>query len=278
MASQEGTAFGEALALLRELVPTRVDPQETEKLREILAMPILNGASAVLSDAMGELERRWRERIALPYAGPLNAQALEALYRPEGGDLSQFLDESLGKFYTEGRSKPVLSDRALPLGDAFLAWMRSAETVQQALFPGMGGAPQISVRLEGIPSRVVGASGLFVTRRDLRVACAAGVETFVYREGTGSRGFSWKPDCQEVSLRIWARQAGGEERELLPRREWSGPLALPQFLQEAQPLTGDRLQWRLVYQGVELVVEYRLRAGQGILAIAHRSPPASMRD
>jgi hypothetical protein len=156
--------------------------------------------------------------------------------------------------------------------------MRSAENVQQALFPGLGGAPQISVRLEGIPSRVVGASSLFVTRRDLRVACAAGVETFVYREGTGSHGFSWKPDCQEVSLRIWAREAGGMERELLPRREWSGPLALPEFLQEGQPLPGGRLQWKLVYQGVELVVEYRLRAGEGILAIAHRSPPASMRD
>jgi hypothetical protein len=107
MASQESTAVGEALALIRELVPTLGDPQETDKLRELLAMPILNGASAVLSDAMLELETRWRERIALPYAGPLNAQALEALYRPEAGDLSQFLDDSLGRFYAEGRRRPA---------------------------------------------------------------------------------------------------------------------------------------------------------------------------
>ena len=119
---------------------------------------------------------------------------------------------------------------------------------------------------------------MFVTRRDLRVACADGVETFQYREGTRSHGFVWSPDCQEVSLRIWARALGGAERELLPRREWSGPLALPDFLREGQPLGGGRLQWRLQYEGVELLLEYRLRSGAAILAIAHRSPPRSMRD
>jgi hypothetical protein len=81
-----------------------------------------------------------------------------------------------------------------------------------------------------------------------------------------------------VSLRIWARTPGGSERELLPRREWSGPLALPDFLREAQSLGGGRLQWRLQYEGVELLLEYRLRSGAAILAIAHRSPPRSMRD
>ena len=90
--------------------------------------------------------------------------------------------------------------------------------------------------------------------------------------------FNWTPDCQEVSLRIWARAPGGSERELLPRREWNGPLALPQFLRQAQPLGRGRLQWRLRYADAELVVEYRLRSGSGILAIAHRSPPGSMRE
>jgi hypothetical protein len=278
MGDPEATSFGEALALIRELVPTAGDPQATAKLREILAMPVLNGASAVMNASMLELEQRWQQRIALPYAGRLNTQQLEALYAREAGDLSRFVDESLGPFYADGRSRPVLADRGLPLGEAFLAWMDSAEAVQNALFPGGGSRPQISMRVQGVPSRVVGGSQLFVTRRDLRVACADGVETFVYREGTGSHGFVWSPDCQEVSLRIWARTPGGSERELLPRREWSGPLALPDFLREAQPLGGGRLQWRLQYEGVELLLEYRLRSGAAILAIAHRSPPRSMRD
>lgn len=276
MRDPQGTSFGQALALIRELVPTAGDPQATAKLREVLAMPVLNGASAVLEASMLELERRWQERIALPYAGRLSTQQLEALYGRDGGELSRFVEESLGPFYADGRSVPVLADRGLPLGESFLSWMHDAEAVQNALFPG-GEAPRISLRLEGIPSRVVSGSGIFVTRRDLRVTCADGIETFVYREGTGSYGFNWTPDCQEVSLRIWAREPGGAERELLPRREWRGPLALPEFLREGQPLGGGRLQWRLQYEGAELRVEYRLRSGSGILAIAHRSPPRSMR-
>jgi type VI secretion system protein ImpL len=278
MGDPQATSFGEALALIRELVPTAGDPQATAKLREILAMPVLNGASAVLDASMLELEQRWQQRIALPYAGRLSTQQLEALYASDAGDLTSFVEESLGPFYADGGSRPVLADRGLPLGEAFLAWMDSAETVQNALFPGGGARPQISLRLEGIPSRVVSGSQLFVTRRDLRVACADGVDTFVYREGIGSHGFVWSPDCQEVSLRIWARAPGGLEHELLPRREWSGPLALPDFLREGQSLGGSRLQWRLQYEGAELLLEYRLRSGAGILAIAHHPPPRSMRD
>ena len=117
----------------------------------------------------------------------------------------------------------------------------------------------------------------FVTRRDLRVACADDVDTFVYREGSGSHSFAWSPHCQLVSLRIWARQ-GGIERELMPRKEWTGPLAFPQWLQRAQRMPGNTLRWQLDYDGAELVVDYRLRSGNSILEIAHRPPPNSMRN
>jgi hypothetical protein len=279
LAEPDATSFHAALKVVRELIPTEGDPRAANKMRELFSLPILDGASAVLANAGEELEQRWRDRIASPYGTDLNKQGIEALYDPESGDLSRFLSDDLDAFYVDGRPREVLSDRRLPLGPEFLAWMDAAEGVQRALFPSRGASPDISVRLEGVPSRVVGSSSVFVTRRDLRVACDEGESTFVYREGMGSQTFSWSPDCEGVTLRIWARGSGGAESELLPRREWNGPLAFPQFMQEAQRLGGSRLQWRFHYdQHVELIVEYRLRSGDGIMDIAHRPPPTSIRD
>ncbi len=284
MSEGQAASFRDGLALVRDLVPaeddlTAPDPLATEKLREILRLPILNGASSVLELAMAELDTRWRERIAQPFAGPLDPQQLRALYARPGGALSQFLSEAARGFYADGQVTPAIGDRALPLGPGFLGWIRSAEEVQRYLFPEGGGTPQISVRLEGVPSRLMGAPGLYVTRRDLIMTCGPSLESFEYREGSGTRLFTWTPDCQEVALRIWVR-GSGPERELQPRREWGGPLALPEFLREARRLGGNRLQWSLEYpaEGVSVVAEYRLQSGEAILAVAHDPPPGSMRD
>jgi type VI protein secretion system component VasK len=280
MTQPDRTSFQSAIQFVRNTVPIEGDTQATAKLQEVLSMPFLNGASAVLERALEELERRWVERIAGPFSGALDTQRLEALYRPEGGELARFEQDALGSFYADGRAVPILGDRAMPFGKGFIEWMRSAENLRRSLFPGFGASPEIAVRLEGIPSRVVGGGGWFVTRRDLRVACAESVETFVYREGTGSQGFSWTPDCQQVTLRIFARGPGGTERELRPRQERTGPLAFPQFLQSAQRLPGGRLQWRIQYDDppLEVLVEYRLRGGEGVLNVAHRPPPRSLRE
>ena len=274
----EDTSIGNALSLVRELVRSDRDGQATRKLREVLSMPFLDGGADVMASAIEELDRRWRDNVAEPYSGPLDSRQLSALYRPDGGDLAKFMEKEGGSnFYADGRALPVIGDAGLRFGDGFLGWMQHAERMQRSLYPGPGEVPRISVRLEGVPSRVIGGSGLFVTRRDLRVACADDVETFVYREGSGSHSFAWSPHCQEVSLRIWARQ-GGIERELMPRKEWSGPLAFPQWLQRAQRLSGNTLRWQLDYDGAELVVDSRLRSGYSLLEIGHRPPPNSRRN
>jgi hypothetical protein len=280
MADDQQTSFGDALALVRQLVPSEGDPVAIAKLREILSMPILNGASSVLSDALGELDRRWRDRIAIPFAGSLNTQEMQALYGGSG-ELAKFRDEALGRFYQDGRARSAIADRSMPFGPDFLAWMKSAEHVQKSLFGGgFGGAPRIAARLEGIPSRVTGGQPVTVARRVIRLACSDGVQAFIYNEGVGSQAFQWSPDCTELSLRIWALDASHREIELLPRLEWSGPLAFPDFLHRAQRRSDRRFLWTLRYQEpeVELAVEYRLRGGDGILAITHRAPPVSMRN
>jgi hypothetical protein len=278
MESTDETSVDSALALVRELVRTGRNTPTTRKLREVLSMPIEDGGADVFASALTGLDRSWRENIATRYSGTLTSQQLEEFYRPDGGELSRFMSETgLSDLYADGRAVPVLDGAGLALGPGFLAWMQHAMEMQRALYPGPGELPSIAVRLEGIPSKIVGASGLFVTRRDLRLSCAEDDQTFVYREGSGSYTFNWTPHCQDVSLRVWARE-GGTERELRPPKRWSGPLAFPQLLQRAQRLPDDRLRWQLDYEGAELVVEYRMRAGDAILEIAHRAPPSSMRN
>jgi type VI protein secretion system component VasK len=281
MRDPQGTAVGTGLALVRELVPTGRDPHASAKLRELLALPILEGAAAVFERALSELDQRWKSSVAQPSAGALDAQGLAALYQPSGGALARFFDEGAGQFFADGRATPILGERGLAFGPSFRAWTEHARQMQRALYPGGGGvgAPRIAVRLAGRPTVKVGGSDLFVTHRDLQLACQDGVQTLVYREGASVPfTFNWTPECQNVSLRVFARGGSSPERELTPRREWKGPLAFPQWLQEAQRTADGGLQWRLTYGEVELLVEYRLQAGDAIFEIAHRSPPSSLRN
>lgn len=279
MAGDDPTSFSQAIGLVQELVPRRDDPQATLKLREVLEMPVLDAATSVLVLARSELERQWRDRIGQPFAGSLDSQGMQALYGPQG-ELHRFESEALGPFVSDGTPRPVIGDRAMPLGRDFLGWVESADRVSSALYPtGLGAAPQIPVRLEGIPSKVVSGGAVRVSRREIRVACAEGEQVFRYREGSGSKTFLWSPDCTEVTLRLWALEPGGNESELLPAPPpWTGPMALPEFLQDAQRLPGKRLQWTLRYEHpeVEVSVLYRMRGDDGILRIAHSPPPDSL--
>lgn len=281
LAEDQETSFRAARELVREIVPAEGDPEAASKLREVLTMPIANAASAVLDRALSELDRRWRDRIADPYASNLDTPRMQRLYAPGDGDLSSFTEEALGAFYADGRPRVVFQGRTMPFGPRFLAWMRQAESLQRTLYAsGFGSRPSLGARLEGIPSRIVGRTPYTVSRRQLRLSCEEGEQTFLYREGAGSASFRWTPDCNELSLRIWALDRDGREVELLPKRQWTGPLAFPGFLQQAQRLSGRRLQWSFKYlePSLELVIQYRLKGGEAILALEHTAPPASMRN
>ena len=278
VARREQTSFRSALDLIHEMVPPGSDPQAAERIRQILAMPVLNGFSAVLESAGTEIDRRWSERIGERFSGELTEAQLKSLYAPREGELARFRSELLDTFYADGRAKPILEDRALVLGEGFRTWLASADALRDAMF-GSGGNLRIAVRLEGVPSQVHGGNGVLVSRRDLRLTCAEGVDTFTYREGTGSHTFQWSPECQEVSLRVWVREGEGE-RELQPRKEARGPLAFPGLLREAKEVEPGHLRWSLSYpqDGIEVLADYLLRSGDAVLAIAHTEPPSSTRN
>ncbi|MBK7949148.1 MAG: hypothetical protein IPK00_10500 [Deltaproteobacteria bacterium] len=144
-------------------------------------MPVLDAGSAVLLAAIPELNQRWYEEIYRPYSE--EAQDLVSLYDPDGGALSRFMTAELGPFFERNEPKIILGDLTLPFSDEFLDWLEESRSMQRSLFPGSGAALTIPVRLEGVPSKVKGSEGVFVTRRDLILECPSSVQTFEYREG-----------------------------------------------------------------------------------------------
>jgi hypothetical protein len=131
------------------------------------------------------------------------------------------------------------------------------------------------VRLRGVPATVSGAPGLRVKRRDLRLRCLDGQQTFVYREGSGAETFAWVSSCQHVSIRILVGGPSQPDREIL--REWNGPLAFPTFLRKGRPLGGGMYQWDFEGpEGIDVQARYVIQSGEEIRKIVHHSPPASL--
>ncbi|MBW2281810.1 MAG: hypothetical protein JRG76_10260 [Deltaproteobacteria bacterium] len=271
VAGGKGSSFEDALAVVKRIVPRKGDASVRGKLRDILEAPILDGYSALLDSARRELDRRWAERIVSRYGGRLSEQDLLALYDPSTGELDVFVQEELGPFYAAGGAKRMVGDRTMSFGPSFLGWMKRAEGMQRSI----AGGSQIAVRLRGVPATVEGSPGMRVKRRDLRLVCPSEQQTFTYREGSGSKTFRWTTSCQSLSLRITVGDDSGQEREL--RREWTGPLALPTFLQQGQRLGGGVMQWTVDdSSGLRVKAKYRIESGDEIARIVHRPPPGSL--
>ena len=131
------------------------------------------------------------------------------------------------------------------------------------------------VRLRGVPSSVIGAPGLRVKRRDLRLICPDEQQNFVYREGSGAYTFRWTSYCQPLVLRIIV--GGQESNDLELVQEWTGPQALPVFMQQGEALGGGVLQWTIHGEGgVSVRAKYKVESGNEIRAIVHRAPPRSL--
>ena len=279
MAETKSSGFHDGMKLIDELVPLEGDERTrrvSKKLRVILALPLLNGLSAILREAGGVVDRAWYDRIASPFSGDLSYPQLEALYSPHSGALRQFRVDVLNRFYRDGRPRPVMADRTMTFGPTFQAWLSRAEALQQVLFV----QTSRSVRFDGVPSRMSGNSNLFVTKRELTLTCPDSVEKFLYQEGMGSHRFKWTPRCNEVALRVWVRALDGRERELQPRQQWTGALAFTRFLQAAQRIRPGQYQWQFSYpnEAITVAVRYGVQGGDDIRTIAHRAPPQSIRD
>jgi hypothetical protein len=276
VATTDATSFDLAIAEIRSIVPREGDPEVNRKLRGILEMPVLNGLQVVLGASAIEFDRQWRTAIAGVYGGSLDESELVALYGLGGGALEKFQDTWLTPFYEEGRSKPVLRDLPMPFGPAFLEWLGSAYQVQRALSGHSDlGAPEIAIRLVGLPSRVL-AGGVVVKKRMLRIDCTNSILNLEYRPHR-AHSIDWTPQCSDVELRVSVLE-GGAEREL-PKRSWRGPLAVPSFFQAADR-DGELFVWKVEdrERRIAVSIPYQMKSGRSILAVTHRNPPNSVLD
>ncbi len=276
MANRQGTSFEKALKGVGQLVPAEGDPEAAAKLEAILAMPILDAASAVIGRAFEQLDGQWRRRLVEPYSGRLTSSTIAQLYG-RTGEAAGFRTGELTAFYQDGRAVHIIGDRGMPFGRGFLRWMKSAERLQRVLGAGsLAAGGKLVARLQGVPARVDGRKGLRVAEREIRLRCDDGIQIFKYTEGMGQYTFKWSPDCDELTLRITVLESG-RRRELAPVKEWKGPMALPRFLQQAKR-SGNDLRWVIRYAeaAVSVVMSYRLREGEELLAMKHESPPKSM--
>ncbi|MCA9512518.1 MAG: hypothetical protein KC560_17560, partial [Myxococcales bacterium] len=274
MAQPGETSFRKALLAVRDLVPATGDAASAAKLRSILSMPVLDGASHVLASSLRGLEPAWRARIADRFdRGQLDTQGMLELYG-RGGALAKFLDDDLGLFWGDQGAIPVIADRAVPFGADAAAWLDRAGTIVRMLETGA----RVPVVMEGIPATTTRGS-IKVARRELRLTCSDPQPAFVYTEG-GRRPhrFLWSPDCNALELRVVGLDANNDEVELRPRLRYAGPFAFPDFLNEARPVSRDRYRWRLDYpeSGASIELEYVAQGAQTLRALQHRPPPSSL--
>ena len=269
LAGTNPSSFQKAIDEIRAIVPSG-DPAMRAKLVEILEVPVQNGLETVLASAVQELDKEWRNAIAIPFSGNLDEARMLELYGT-GGALRQFQDAWLAPFLRAGVPRALVRDRHMPFGPNFLAWLGQADRMQKKLERNTADA--IVVRLEGIPSNVI-TGNVVESKRVLQVECPDQLYTLEYRPNR-AQTISWTTGCAEVKLRVSVLEKGAERE--LPARSWHGPLALPNFFRSAER-SGDDFVWKVEDQGIELAVPYRMRAGNEIFDVAHRNPPESIRD
>lgn len=285
-AGGKDTSFRKAITLIEiELVKLEGGDESSRTaklaLRETLAMPVLDGFSSVLQNAVIEVEQMWRDRVVARCTPPLVGTAVQTCQDAK----LRFKDEVLSRFVLGNRPRTLLVDRAMPISERTIAAVFGGGATGAGGGGGGGGGggdaptgPQ-TVRFEGVPSQVLGDSDVFVTRTELTLLCANPPEQkFEYFDGTGSRAFTWSPECNNVLLQAWVRGADGREREL--RREFSGAFAFAEFLRAGRP-TGGASEWVITDSSVRIAARYRVRGAEGVIRHqqqANQSVPGSLRQ
>jgi len=265
VADGQDTPFQQTVVLVHDdlvpIPPEDPDPTEKTALRNLLLMPVLDGFSAVLVTAAREIDQVWQSCCVAPFPPPLGPESFEARRIA----IQQFKSQTLAPFWSGSGPRPLLVDRALPLTDRFVVALGGVAPGGQGGAGGGGGGgggpppsgPQ-TVRLSGVPSVVTGGGDVFVTSQELMLTCASQpVQRFEYSDGSGSQSFTWRPDCDLVQLVVRVR-AGGRDVEI--PREWSGPFAFADFLEQG----GVTLH--VPGAAAQVRVRYQRSGGDGILA------------
>jgi hypothetical protein len=266
VAAGQPTEFSNGIEVAARIVPRGTDAVSTARLRKVLEMPFLDALSALLRVARGEVEALYRDQIVRKFSPPLSPEEQDALCG-NGGALEEFVDAELAPFLRGQRPKPLLEDRAMPLGPAFAGLLSACDSIRRlpggaagaAGAAGAGGGPgEATFTLTGVPSAVDGAEGVLVTSRVFEMSCEGQVEELRYSEGSStSKKFECVPGC-DLSLRIVLADAASTQQEV--SRLWQGDSACLDFLREGKVTGGDVREWKVAGpNGSSVRARYRLK-------------------
>ncbi len=272
VASGEPTEFSNGIEVAARIVPRGTDAVSTARLRKLLEMPFLDALSALLLVARGEVEALYRDQIVKKFRPPLSPEEQDELCG-KGGALEEFVDAELKPFLRGQRPRPLLEDRAMPLGAAFAGLLSACDSIRRipggaagaAAAGGAGGAGEdadapgaATFTLTGVPSAVDGAPGMLVTSRVFEISCDGQVDELRYSEGGAtSKKFSCLPGC-DLSLRIVLADQTSTQQEV--SRTWRGDTACDDFLKDGKAAAGDVREWKVAGpNGSNVRARYRLQ-------------------
>ena len=270
VASGQPTEFSTGIEVAARIVPRGGDAVSTARLRKLLEMPFLDALSALLRVARGEVEALYRDQIVRKFSPPLSPEEQDELCG-KGGALEEFVDAELAPFLRGQRPRPLLEDRAMPLGAAFAGLLSACDSIRRipggaagaagAAAAGAEGAGpgEATFTLTGVPSAVDGAPGVLVTSRVFEISCDGQVEELRYSEGSStSKKFECLPGC-DLSLRIVLADETSTQQEV--SRLWHGDTACDDFLKEGKVTAGDVREWKVAGpNGSSVRARYRLSA------------------
>jgi hypothetical protein len=269
VAAGQPTEFSNGIEVAARIVPRGSDAVSTARLRKLLEMPFLDAFSALLRVARGEVEALYRDQIASKFRGALSPEEQDELCG-KGGALEEFVDAELKPFLRGQRPKPLLEDRAMPLGPAFAGLLSACDSIRRlpggaagaagagGAAGGGGGPGEATFTLTGVPSAVDGAPGVLVTSRVFEMSCEGQVEELRYSEGSStSQKFECVPGC-DLSLRIVLADESSSQQEV--SRLWQGDTACSDFLKEGKVTGGDVREWKVAGpNGSSVRARYRLK-------------------
>ena len=269
VAAGQPTEFSNGIEVAARIVPRGTDAVSTARLRKLLEMPFLDAFSALLLAARGEVEALYRDQIVKKFPPPLSPEEQDELCG-KGGALEEFVDAELKPFLRGERPRPLLEDRAMPLGPAFSGLLSACDSIRR--IPGgaagaaaAGGAGEeaeapgaATFTLTGVPSAVDGAPGVLVTSRVFEISCDGQVDELRYSEGGAtSKKFGCLPGC-DLSLRIVLADETSTQQEV--SRTWRGDTACDDFIKDGKATGGDVREWKVAGpNGSSVRARYRLQ-------------------
>jgi len=162
-----------------------------------------------------------------------DVQAINAIFQPNTGSLSQYLQSLGGVLVRQGPAYLPNPSSPSKLAPGVIEFVNRATAIQQALYPGGSPPPQFAYALKWYPSHGIDSLTLMIDGRTHRFTASDPTMQFAW-PGTSAQGVT-----------LTAKLTGGSELTFMT---YSGLWAVSHFLSEAKT-AGNHMEWLLSIGG-----------------------------